>query len=150
MKSNIDEKLLTLALTTERALSKTEAEMLSGYPELERLRRDAAEFAAVRTGRPEVTPAVSERILALAGSQARFRRRFRTMVKYFPVAAAAMLLLGFGVFFFARQEPPRPADDNLLSLADWSRLEQESYNLSLELNSRQFAVSDSINSGDAL
>lgn len=150
MKSNIDEKLLTLALTTEQPLSETEAELLSGYPELERLRRDAAEFAAVRIERQEVPAALSAQVRALAGSQTRFRRRFRAMVKYFPVAAAAMLLLGFGVFFFARQEPPRPADGNLLSLADWSKLEQESYNLSFELSSRQFAVSDSINSGDAL
>lgn len=169
MKTMIEEKLLRSALEVEQPLSPAEAARLADHPELTSLRRDAEYFVSLPAAVPEVPPALSDRIRAEARRRNAFRpaagRRRKILV---PFAAAAALLLGFGLVFLNLNTaspadesaaitavvagPVMPAaeiDRNMLALADWSSLDQEVYNLSFELNSRQFAVTESM-TGDIL
>jgi len=82
-------------------------------------------------------------ILTAAGRANKSRRRMRLVKRLSPFAAAAAMLLAFGIFQF-RQETDAPAaagNPEVLALLDWSKLEQASYNLSSELNSRQLTMS---------
>lgn len=81
-------------------------------------------------------------VLTAARRATAARRRMRLIRRFSPFAAAAAMLLVFGIFQY-RQSAPAPASggDEALALLDWSKLEQESYNLSSELNSRQLTMS---------
>lgn len=159
MKKMMDDKdLLHLALEPERALTPEESELVAASPELALLRRDAAEFTAFAPARAEVPPILSHQIRAAARRQLTLGAKRRARRRLIPfAAAAALLLLGFGAFLlhtapWQKEEPAfaRGTDPSILSLADWSKLDQETYNLSFELSSSQYAVSDAELFGDLL
>ncbi len=96
--------------------------------------------------RREVPAALDRRILAAARLEAkklRFRRLFRRC-SFTGAAAAAALLVGSGLFWLQPDAPePRPAvDRELLALSDWSKVEQENYNLNFELYCGRQAFSE--------
>lgn len=97
--------------------------------------------------RRDVPAALDRRILAAARQEAkklRFRRLFRRWSLSGAAAAAAALLIGSGIFL----SQPSPADSHaaenreLLALNDWSRVEQENYNLNFELYCGREAFSE--------
>ncbi|MGE4564737.1 MAG: hypothetical protein AB7F32_07695 [Victivallaceae bacterium] len=90
----------------------------------------------------EVPRVLDFAVLAAARRASAARRRMRWLRRFSPFAAAAAMLLVFGIFQY-RQSSPAPASggDEALALLDWSKVEQEAYNLSSELNSRQLTMS---------
>ncbi len=89
----------------------------------------------------EVPTALTREILAAARKAGTARRRARLLRRFSPFAAAAALLLVFGIFQFRQGEPQQAAgNEEMLALLDWSKLEQESYNLTSELSSRQLTM----------
>lgn len=91
----------------------------------------------------EVPEALDRRIMAAAAHQAKAARFRRSLVHciFTATASAAALLIAGTVFLFPEAHhgelarPTKSVDSELLELADWSTLEQESYNLSFELYS---------------
>ena len=164
MKMGNDENLLKTALEVERTLAAEEAALLAEYPDWAVLRRDAEEFVALPLSQPEVPAELSAEIRAIARRHNAFRPARKRKI-LLPAATAAAALLGVGLVFLGLNEkqnsesvnlvatrvpPAIEIDRNLLSLGDWSALDQEAYNLSFELNSRQFAVTESLLSGEVL
>lgn len=95
--------------------------------------------------RREVPAALDRRILAAARLEAkklRFRRLFRRCS--FTGAAAAALLVASGIFWFQPAANDARAAENreLLALSDWSKVEQENYNLNFELYCGRQAFSE--------
>lgn len=82
-------------------------------------------------------------ILTAARRATATRRRMRLVRRFSPFAAVAAMLLVFGIFQYRQGAGTAVAanGDEALALLDWSKLEQESYNLSSELNSRQLTMS---------
>lgn len=101
----------------------------------------------------DVPEALDRRIMAAAARKARKVRFRRSLVHCgFSVAAAAAALLLAGTVFLLPQahrrefaRPTKPVERELLKLADWSALEQESYNLSFELYSGREALAELAN-----
>lgn len=96
--------------------------------------------------RREVPAALDRRILAAARQEAkklRFRRVFRRW-SLPAAAAAAALLVASGLFWFqpAAAEPRAAENHELLALSDWSKVEQENYNLNFELYCGRQAFSE--------
>jgi len=93
---------------------------------------------------------LNRRILAAASQQAKhnaFRQRIWGRVLWTAAAAAAVVVTACGVWLSVPEaEIPesRSALDRqeLNALADWSQLEQESYNLSISMNSGLDAVQE--------
>ena len=97
---------------------------------------------------------LDRRILMAAAAEAagwRWRRQLRRVL-----SAAAALLLAAGVFLLLPERAwndqpgnhPQPANTNqfdqeqLLALADWSRIDQDGYNQSCELNAGQIRINE--------
>ncbi len=82
-------------------------------------------------------------VLTAARRATSARRRMRLIRRFSPFAAVAAMVLVFGIFQYRQGAgaPASAAGDEVLALLDWSKLEQESYNLSSELNSRQLTMS---------
>lgn len=96
--------------------------------------------------RREVPAALDRRILAAAKQEAkklRFRRLFRRC-SLTGAAAAAALLVGSGIFWFQPDTNDARAAETqeLLALNDWSKVEQENYNLNFELYCGRQAFSE--------
>ena len=97
----------------------------------------------------EVPAALDRRIMTAAALKARAVRVHRLVIHCFVSAgAAAAALLVAGTLFLMpgtnREQavPTRPATQKLLAMAEWSSLEQESYNLSFELYSGRQSMAD--------
>ena len=98
----------------------------------------------------DVPEALDRRIMAAAAHKAkavRFRRSLTHCV-FTAAASAAALLIAGTVFLFPEAyhgelaRPTKSVDSELLALADWSTLEQESYNLRFELYSGRQALAE--------
>lgn len=98
----------------------------------------------------EVPAALDRKIMAAAVLKAR-AARFRRMFIHCSVsagAAAAALFVAGAVFLMpeANREAPavptKSVKNELLALTDWSALEQESYNLSVELYSGRQSMAE--------
>lgn len=93
---------------------------------------------------------LNRRILAVASLHAKrnqFRKKLWERVLWSAAAAAAVVVTACGIWFYTPEaEPSVPQgtlDRNELSaLADWSQVEQESYNLSISMNSGLDAVQE--------
>ena len=97
---------------------------------------------------PEIPVALEEKIRTAARRKAQsFRRRRIWMRRIFPAAAAAAALLVTGVFLWNDSAKPGIAKVELLALNDWSKIEQESYNLSFEIFSNTRALEEYAGSG---
>ncbi len=98
-----------------------------------------------------VPEALNRRILAAAALQAR-QNRFRRSLRHWmwsSAAAAAAFLIAGGMFLLPGTPVPQdgradgtPDRAELLALSDWTRLEQESFNLNFELYSGRQAVAE--------
>lgn len=142
-----DTKLLELALSDDAELSAAERERLDADPAYGALHRDAARLLRAGAAELRVPDRVTGAIFA-AAARRNLRRQAarRIFFRYIPVAATLAVMLG-AVSILNRAEEPQPrirnaASEQLISLADWTKLEQESYNLSLELAANQYAVAD--------
>ena len=106
-------------------------------------------YPALNSG--EVPEALDRRILAAAAFQARKNRARRVFQHWMwsGAAAAAAFLIAGGIFFLPGGSAPAggepggvPSREELLALSDWTRLEQESFNLSFEFYSGRQAVAE--------
>ena len=69
----------------------------------------------------------------IAAARNRSRRHFRRI--FATSGAAAALLIGGAVFVAMPAYRNAAMEDELLAMSDWSKLEQESYNLSFQISS---------------
>ncbi|WP_294505468.1 hypothetical protein [uncultured Victivallis sp.] len=98
----------------------------------------------------DVPEVLDRRIMAAAAHRAKMTRFRRSLVHcvFTATASAAALLIAGTVFLFPEAHhgdpaiPTKSVDSQLLELADWSALEQESYNLSFELYSGRQALAE--------
>ncbi len=93
---------------------------------------------------------LNRRILAAASLHAKhnaFRKRIWGRALWTAAAAAAVVVTACGVWFYT-PETEAPVDrgsldrNELNALADWTQVEQESYNLSISMNSGLEAVQE--------
>lgn len=98
----------------------------------------------------DVPEALDRRIMAAAAHKAKAMRFRRSLVHcvFTAAASAAALLIAGTVFLFPEAyhgelaQPTKSVDSELLELANWSDLEQESYNLSFELYSGRQSLAE--------
>ncbi len=81
----------------------------------------------------DVPAELDRRILAAASCRAR-SRRLRPVRWSFAAAAAAALLVSGAIFFQSGNSGAPAGRDELVALADWSSVSQESYLLAADLN----------------
>jgi len=91
----------------------------------------------------DVPPELDARIIGAAKHRAaQLHRRRLLLRRVTPLAAAALLLVSVAVIFMRPGDASakRLTGSELLSLTDWSEVEQQSYNLSMDVYSGEIAT----------
>ena len=144
---------LETVLDTDSPLTGEVAEHLAQCPECAALRRDAELLCGSSLPvAPEPDPALDARVFR-AVREDRKRRRLAAVIlrRILPASAAAAAAGGIAIRLTGGSEelqrpvaPPVAAtvSETPPVLMDWTDLEQESYCLDQELNSRQYALSN--------